>query len=372
MKIMYCITSASWGGAQLNVLELCQNQISRGNSVIFVVGNEGPLLNKVRNIDGVKVILMKSLHREVNFCYDIRAIFELRMLLKKERPDILHLHSSKAGTLGRVAAIGLPVKTVFTVHGWAFTEGIGSRKKQVIFRLIERTMEPFTDLFICVSKFDYEIGLNKHVLKARNKKAIVVHNGAPQSVSITPEDKKIHNPLRFVMTARFSEQKDQETLIKALNDNKMFDFEMVFVGDGSTFQKNMKLCEDLGLVDKIKFVGFKNDVTNYLRRSDVYVLSTLYEGLPISIIEAMSYGLPVIASEVGGNAELVKNGYNGFLVKRKDYKDLAEKLKYFLLNPSQAGVFGENSLKIYTEDFSLNEMLDRVNSEYAELVKSNK
>ena len=87
---MYCITSSSWGGAQLHVLELCQNQMKRGNKVIFLVGNNGPLLEKVRRIKGVRVILLPSLVREISFVKDITAVIKLRKIIKRERPDIVH------------------------------------------------------------------------------------------------------------------------------------------------------------------------------------------------------------------------------------------------------------------------------------------
>ncbi|OYS46978.1 hypothetical protein CBF87_05095 [Limosilactobacillus reuteri] len=110
MKILYCITSSSWGGAQLHVLELCADQLARGNEVTFIVGNKGPLLDKVKQLKGVKVILLPSLVREISPTNDIKAIVELRKIIKSESPDIVHLHSSKAGVIGRLSSIGLRKK----------------------------------------------------------------------------------------------------------------------------------------------------------------------------------------------------------------------------------------------------------------------
>ena len=180
MKIMYCITSSSWGGAQLHVLELCQNQMKRGNKVIFLVGNNGPLLEKVRRIKGVRVILLPSLVREISFVKDITAVIKLRKIIKRERPDIVHLHSSKAGTLGRIASIGLNCKVIFTVHGWAFTEGVNSKIKKFIYRTIEKSVSRFTDLFICVSEYDRNLGMERGVLNP-NSHVAVIHNGSVMS-----------------------------------------------------------------------------------------------------------------------------------------------------------------------------------------------
>lgn len=215
MKIMYCITSSSWGGAQLHVLELCRDQINRGNQVTFVVGNKGPLLTKVKQVPGVKTIVLKSLHREISPINDLKAIVKLRHLIKKENPDILHLHSSKAGTLGRIAAIGLHSKTkvVFTVHGWAFTDGVPSGTKKNIYKVIEKLMTPLADLIICVSDFDKKIGMKYKVLNGKTK-VVVIHNGSPKP-TVNKVNHVAHKPLRLVMIARFSKQKDQESLIKA-------------------------------------------------------------------------------------------------------------------------------------------------------------
>ncbi|URL83308.1 glycosyltransferase [Limosilactobacillus fermentum] len=130
------------------------------------------------------------------------------------------------------------------------------------------------------------------------------------------------------MIARFSPQKDQETLIKAVTKLPKDSYKLTFVGDGETLQTNKELVSKYGLNHNIKFVGFKDDISDELINNDVYILSTHYEGLPISIIEAMSYGLPIIASDIGGNNELIKNKENGFLVH--NVEELAKSLLFLV------------------------------------------
>ncbi len=364
MKILYCITSSSWGGAQLHVLELCQDQVNRGNEVVFVVGNEGPLLDKVRRIPQVKTIVLKTLHREISPLNDIKAIFELRNIIKKEKPDIVHLHSSKAGTIGRLANIGLKSKAVFTVHGWAFTDGISSKRKKGIFRLIEKLVAPFSDLIICVSEYDYKIGMRDRVINHRN--AVVIHNGVPSPQNFNVFERIVHNPVKLVMTARFSPQKDQETLINAVSKLNKDDYKLIFVGDGETLDANKALVKELQLQDNIDFVGFKKDVTPYLKNSDIYILSTKYEGLPISIIEAMSYGLPIIATNVGGNSELVIN--NGYLVNNED--ELINALDTLISNRKQIKLFGEESYRMFKDEYLLQRCMDKTNAQYNKLLNA--
>ncbi|EEJ39686.1 glycosyltransferase, group 1 family protein, partial [Limosilactobacillus vaginalis DSM 5837 = ATCC 49540] len=120
------------------------------------------------------------------------------------------------------------------------------------------------------------------------------------------------------MVARFSKQKDQETLIRAVKELPSDKYQLTFVGAGETLQQNQRLVSKFNLESNVKFIGFREDINKVLEKKDIFVLSTHYEGLPISIIEAMAYGLPVLATDVGGNSEMVKNNINGFLFSSKN------------------------------------------------------
>ena len=364
MKILYCITSSSWGGAQLHVYELCRYERQRGNEIVFIVGNQGLLLEKIRLLPGKKVIVVPSLKRSISPLNDIKATIELRRIFIREHPDIIHLHSSKAGTLGRIAARGLNAKVVFTVHGWAFTEGISSKFNKRIFRFIECYVARFTDLFICVSDYDRQLGIKYHVL---NKKIPVrtIHNGAP---TITSEkiNYSVHTPIKFIMIARFSPQKDQEILIKAVSKLPRNSFFLTFVGDGETLSRCQSLVKELGLAKQVNFVGFKKDISSYLVENDVYILTTHYEGLPISVIEAMSYGLPVIVSDVGGDNELVISGKNGFLIHSQ--KELERSLDHFIHTPELIKKMGKNSLSLFLKQFTLQKQLLDTHNLYQKLL----
>lgn len=364
MKILYCITRSTWGGAQRNIWELIKNQVKLKNQVILVVGDSGDLSKKVKNyLPQVKVIVLPSLQRSINPVKDIWAIHQLRKIINQETPDIVHLHSSKAGVIGRIACMYKKCKVVFTVHGWSFTDGIASKKKKDIYRKIERIMWPLTDEYICVSKYDYNIGIRDHVIK-NPRKACVIYNGIDYDMQ-NSLDREIHEPLRFVMTARFSEQKDQLSLIHAFKNTK--NCSLIFIGDGPTLTKAKELVLQNNLEKRIKFLGFQKDVDKYLTKSDVFVLSTHYEGLPISIIEAMSHAMPIIASDVGGNSELVKNYQNGILTS--DVNSLQRAIEYFVNNQNMIDKMGKKSLELYNSNFNLNKFLNRTQGIYDQLLK---
>ena len=362
---MYCITSSSWGGAQLHVLELCRDQVRRGNDVCFVVGNEGPLLDKIKEIKKIRIFLLPSLKRKVSPFSDFKSVFALRRLIKKEKPDILHLHSSKAGTIGRLAAVALREKTkvIFTVHGWAFTDGVPSKSKRCVYRFVEKLVSPLTTLFICVSNYDKKIGIRDKVL-TKQSKVVVVHNGSPE-----PPKKyvnfSVHNPVRLVMIARFSSQKNQRMLINAMSNLNKELWNLTFVGDGETLNQCKELVKKLNLNSNINFVGFKDDISQYLIENDVYILTSFYEGLPISIIEAMSYGLPVVASNVGGNSELVKSEVNGYLINSQN--ELENVISRFIASPKKIREMGEKSLERFKSALTLDGNLEKINTIYKKI-----
>lgn len=363
MKIVYVITQATWGGAQAHLYSLIERQVKIGNTVTLISGIEGRLSDQIKkNLPQVKLVIISNLVRQVSLINDFKAIRALRKLLKRLKPDILHLHSSKAGMVGRLAALGLSMKVIFTVHGWGFTPGV-SKKQQLLIKLVEKTLRPLTTYYICVSEFDQNIGLRGKVLKASKENYVVIHNGAPKPKEFDRRPATL--PVRLVMTARFSKQKDQTSLIRAVKSLDKSKYHLSLVGDGETLEDNQRLVEELRLTDNVSFEGFKSDVSDSLIHNDVYILSTHYEGLPISIIEAMSYKLPIIATDVGGNKELVKD--NGYLIS--SISDLTQRIQYLIDHPDLIGRLGNASYELYKNEYTLEHCLDKTNFYYNELIK---
>lgn len=364
MKILYFITTSNWGGASEHVFELCKYEAKLGNSVTLVTGSKGELLDRISTIPNVSTILINSVKREISPLNDIKSVLVLRKIIKKINPDIVHLHSSKAGILGRLATINLDCKVIFTVHGWSFTDGISSKFRKKVFKYVEKFAAPLADLYICVSNYDKQIAYREKVLIPNKNKVIVVHNGAPLNKSHDSFiDKTIPEITRFIMVARFSNQKDQMGLIKACGLlSSEYKFKLTFVGDGPNLKECKKLVQKMGLEDSIYFLGFKRNVDTYLEKNDVFVLLTHYEGLPISIIESMSIGMPIIASNVGGNKELVFNKKNGFLVNNEN--ELVKALKYFIDNKNKIAEMGKQSQRIYLSSFTLSKNLNSIHKQY--------
>ncbi|NOU95107.1 glycosyltransferase [Paenibacillus sp. LMG 31456] len=358
MRILFAITRAEWGGAQVHVFDLIRHAVEKKYECILVSGEEGDLTARVREI-GVKVIILHTLTRKIRVAKDFKAIMGFVQILKNEKPQLVHVHSSKVGIIGRVACRIAKIPVIFTAHGWAFTEGV-SKSGTFLFTIIEKLVAIISNKIICVSDFDRNLALSN---KVGNKgQLITIHNGVKQGdISLMKKNKG--NIIKIIMVARFSAQKDYKTLLLALQ-KLSGPIKVYLVGTGELLEESKKLVLDLNIENFVEFLGKRNDVKQLLINSDIFVLTSNYEGLPISIIEAMESKLPVIASNVGGVNELVVDGMNGFLVERGDVGAVANSLQKLINNKSLREEMGMASYGRFTEMFTLEKMLDKTFSVY--------
>jgi glycosyltransferase involved in cell wall biosynthesis len=364
MKIGFVITLSTWGGAQVHLFELAKNLINQGHDCFVVIGEEGELSNTLKSI-GIKTIILESLVREINPVKDLKCTLDLYNIFKKEKPDIIHLHSSKAGLVGRISAKLNKIPVIFTAHGWAFTEGV-SKVKGRIFLFLERFAAKISNKIICVSEFDRQLAIKNNV--GNSEILVTIHNGVEsRTKNIENRDNKIP---KLIMVARFSAQKDYETLTLALSKVNG-DFEIQYVGVGELMPKIKSLVAENHLETRVKFLGMRKDVLNLLEQANIFILSSNYEGLPISIIEAMAAKLPIIATNVGGVNELVEDNKNGFLTHRKDYDELATKIQSLIDNPELCKKMGQASYEKYESDFTISAMLNKTFKVYEEVLANN-
>jgi len=340
--------------------------IQKGIDCEVIVGEKGILYDRVQEL-GVKVHYLPSLVHEINPLKDFKAIIEVYKLIRKINPDIVHLHSTKAGWIGRVSSFLARKKNIFTAHGWCFTEGVSSSRKIVGIR-VEKILGKITDKIICVSNYDKSLAINYNVID--HTKLEVVYNGVKNG-EISQVDEwlaKNEAVIKVIMVARFSEPKDHMTVIKAIS--KLEDkFKLYFVGDGPTLLGAKNLVEQMDIKDRVTFLGHRDDIQKLLLSSDVFILSSKYEGLPISIIEAMRAGLPVIGSDVGGVSELIDNGKNGFLFKAGDDRKLAEIIK-ILEDVQLREQISTESRRCFQQKFTLDKCIAHTYSIYNEVIQN--
>jgi len=368
MKIVYILTRSDViGGASVHLLDLACGMRDMGHEVTILVGGEGVFL-KHAQMRGLQYFTLRHLVREIHLIKDVKGFWELRSALTRLNPDIIHLHSSKAGILGRLVGKSLSIPTAFTVHGWSFTEGV-SEKRRILYRFLEKFMARFSDKVITVSEYDKQLALRFGV--GSDDLLITVHNGMPE-LSLSSVVRLPQKTVRMIMVARFDSQKNQSALLEALAKIKPLAWSMEFVGDGPMLNKAKKLARQLGLADRVLFSGACDDVPARLETSDVFILISNWEGLPLTILEAMRSGLPVVASKVGGVPEAVYDGKTGFLVERDDNVGLVNAVTRLLESPQLREKFGQQGKIKFQNKFTFNKMLEETMGVYDAILKGRK
>jgi glycosyltransferase involved in cell wall biosynthesis len=362
MKIVHIITrSDSIGGAQIHVRDLSQALQKQGHEVIVLVGGDGPFLQELHRA-GIPYRPLQHLVRPISPKRDLAAIREIARQLRDLRPDVVAAHSSKAGWIGRFVGRVLKIPTVFTAHGWAFTEG-GSERKRWFYTIAERVAALFSTRIIAVSEYDYRLARSRGV--ADSRKLCLVHNGVPETEPAelaAPE----RTPPRIVMVARFEEPKDQLRLLTALAQIGTRDWTLDLIGDGPLRSSAEQRTRELGLQERVNFLGNCSDVAQRLPAYQVFVLLSKYEGFPLSILEAMRAGLPVIASRVGGIQEAVQDGVHGYLISGLDDAELVDRLNVLLQDPQLRVRMGSLARERYTKQFTIEKMVQKTLHVYTE------
>ena len=362
MRILYVITRSDvMGGASVHLLDLAEGIQDMGHDVAILVGGNGVFLDKALS-RGIACTSLKNMFRELRPISDVKCFFEVRRRIKTYSPDLVHLHSSKAGILGRMAAVSLGVPSVFTAHGWAFTEGVSSLKR-FFYKYIERFMSSLCGRVIAVSEYDRQLAVDLSVVTAN--KIVAIHNGIPD---IPPVHKESGAACHMIMVARFEEPKDHASLINALAQLQDLDWTLELVGDGPLLNEIKNRCSELGLIGRVSFPGARSDVQDRLARSDLFVLLSKWEGFPLTILEAMRAGLPVIASNVGGVSEAVCSGQTGYLVGRDDPEALVIYMRLLLTNSKLRDEMGAAGRASFSKRFQFSTMLEKTNNVYREII----
>lgn len=368
MKIAYIITrSDSIGGAHIHVRDLASWLIKNGHMVHVLVGGRGPFVSELERWQ-IPYTIIQSLIRPINPLRDLTGVWEIRRKLAMLRPNIVSTHSSKAGWLGRIAARSLRIPVIFTAHGWAFTDGVRESHRWIYARA-ERLVAPLSNRIITVSIYDRQLALRYGIASA--KKLVTIHNGVPD-VPESLRAKPALEPPRLIMVARFEEQKDHKTLLEALVQLRELPWSLELIGDGPLRADMERLATDLGIRSRIDFVGAVSDVANRLSKSQIFILTSRWEGFPRSILEAMRAGLPVLASNVGGVSESVADGVNGILVPRGDVEAVAKGLYTLLTNPGLRRRLGERSRERFEQDFTFERMAKKTIEVYHQVLKEQK
>lgn len=362
--ILYIITRGILGGAQKHILQLSQ-QLKSDFDICVIIGEMGPLLSSLRD-EGIQVYHFPSLGNTISPFKDLYSFFKILSLIRQVRPSLVSTHSSKAGILGRLASKLCGVPVIFTAHGWAFTDGVPEFKRKIYIR-IEKLAARWADKIICVSENDRQLALNYGV--ASHPKLLTIHNGMSLQDKHSRSVRGTGDLVRIIMVARITEQKDHKLLLKAISTlHTKTPYILTLVGDGELTSVVQKYSAELGVEDKVEFLGARKDVAKLLDESDIFVLTSKWEGFPRSILEAMRAGLPVVASDVGGCKEAVIEGETGYLVPRGDEEALKQRLKGLIDDPFLRNKMGQAGIQRFLDHFTFDIMFKKTFEVYQQVM----
>lgn len=367
-KVLLVVTKSNFGGAQRYVYDLATSLPQEQYAVSVAFGGTGlpgagagdlhVLLSKA----GIRTLFIKNFARDIFFLKDLFALFELVAIFKKEKPDIVHLNSSKAGGLGALAARLSGIHTiVYTAHGWPHREPRSVVAKSLIYLFSWFTVLLSTHT-ITVSGTDL-----KDTPSLFKKRSLVrVHNGIDLKTPLLEKEtarKKLQekttpsipNSAWVVTIAELTRNKNLESLIQALVNVK--DAVLISIGRGELETTLKELTKKLGIEDRVFFLGFVPNADHYLKAADVFVLPSFKEGLPYTLLEAGHAQLPVVASNTGGIPEIIEHEKNGLLIDPKNIQEIEMALNTLISSPEKRALFGEALQEKVATHFSKERMV---------------
>ena len=375
IKILHVITHLPIGGAQDNTLYTVELLDKEKYDISLCCNLDGELVERAKKVEAVKLFDIPFLGREVSPYRDIRAFLSLYKLFKEEDFTIIHTHSSKAGLLARLAAVlnKTPI-VIHTIHGFAFNDFMNGLKKN-FFIYLEKLLAKWTDVLITVSNLNKKkiIDLNiAHENKIKN-----IYSGIDLSLFTNKRNDEFRKELNLEndhlllgSVGRLSNQKDPITMIEAFGIiSKPFpNAHLALVGDGELKGKILEKIDQLKLNDRIHLTGNKNNPWSVYHSMDLFIMSSIYEGLGRSITEALSCGVPVVCTDVEGVPEIVRDNITGILVPPKDANKLADGIIRTLNDMETAKKMAEEGRRFVNDNFDVNKMVNDIDSLYNTLL----
>ena len=381
-KILYIITKSNWGGAGVYVFDLATNLPKDRFETVVAFGGSGKLKEKLE-ASGIRTIQIGRLGRDISLLDEFLVFFNLLKIIRDEKPNILHLNSAKAGGLGALAGriynlsntflciflkdgkYKLKTKIIYTVHGWTFREERPYAQNALI-RILSWLTIAFSDATITVSEKDFvdspNLFLKRHVVIIKNgigkiefknreflRRGIFKMSGLPQK----------KNRVCLGTIAELHKNKGLSYAIEAMADtvNETSNIVLFILSEGEEGKNLEKKIKDLGLGEKVFLPGFVENAAQYLPAFDIFILPSIKEGLPYTILEAGAAGLPVIATSVGGIPEIIDDMKTGILIRPRQPKELVRAIKFLIENKEKAAELGKNLSDKVAREFSLEKMV---------------
>ena len=381
IPVLHPITRLIVGGAQENTMYTAALLDPRRFHAEVLsgpqTGPEGSLIEEVR-ARGVPLTILPDLRREINPWHDLKALWKLTRFIRQHRFTIVHTHSSKAGILGRVAArLARTPIVVHTVHGWSFHDHMPAPKR-ALFVALERLAAPLSDALVVVTRQDIDKGLDAgigrpeqyHLIRSaisldRFDPAQVDRQAVRAELNIPPDAPVLGN------VGRFSPQKNPLDWVRVAGRvaREIPGCHFLLVGDGPLRSDVEAALTAEGIAGQTILTGLRRDVPQMMAAMDVFLLTSLWEGLPRVIPQAMSMEVPVVANRADGTSEAIAHGETGYLCEPDDLESHATYCLDLLRDPTHRRQMGQRGRAWATREFDVRHMVAQIADLYDSLLE---
>ena len=388
MKIAFLITKSNWGGAQKYVYELATSLPRDRFEPRVIAGGNGPLITRLEDAS-IKVIPMENLGRDVDAKKDFAAFKELWGIIRREKPDVLHINSSKAGAMGALIGRLLRVpKIIFTSHGWAFNED-----RPVYQKLIIRTLHWLTLILA-----HQTIAVSENIKNAFigwpgiTNKITVIHNGIKPTtgyakngarVALSAAFPQLKKPLEhkhvywvgtiaelhpvknldgaLLAMKELLEQYARESATKKSSPHLLY----TIMGEGAERATLEKMITDLGLTEHVFLLGHVADAAQYIKAFDTFLLPSKSEALAYVLLEAGLQETPVVSTAVGGIPEIIEDMKSGILIQPRKPAEIAHAVNFYAEHPDIARQYARALYESVKVEFTLEKMVSETEKVYS-------
>ena len=348
-KCLQITGNSSYGGAGYLLLGWCRYLLARGWQV-DILATDPLWVSELQKIPGLRILQDILIPRDIAPALDLKAFAQMISLMRREHYDVVHTYTATPGFLGRMAArfVGAPV-ILHHQAGWTVNE-FSSWRSRILYTPLEYLVTLASSKSICVS---YAVEKQAHQFHiAPSSKLVVICNGIePQPYMAATQSNDAREALRRELgfpddhllignTGRLSQQKDNGPLIQAMASLKSLipdvPYTLLLAGDGPDQQKLEELVHSLDLGEQVRLLGFRSDIPKFLAGIDIFVSPSLWEGLSISLLEAMAAAKPIVTTSILPNAELIEHQVTGLLVPARAPDQIAQAIARFVNEPELA------------------------------------
>jgi glycosyltransferase involved in cell wall biosynthesis len=373
LRILHVVQSGD-GGAARQVLTLSRNLKRNGYNITVVCSDDGFLVRELQH-SNIEVISGSWLGKKAF----AKALVSVAL---QRKFDIIHLHGTPAGFLGGLI-FGLSQKSriVYTERGWAFDFAVLYKPRFYYYIrnwLLEKIACTCAQAVVAVSKGDFKSAVSQHIVS--KKKLNIIYNGVDISLFSSPPQENLQSlrsevdwdngKLYVITVSRLHPQKSVDLFIEAANlivKNGQRDLQFIIVGDGEEREELERLVDELNIKAYVHFWGFRDNIPAVLSMADLFVLTSCHEGLPNVILEALASRTPVVATDVPGTREVIKDGVNGLLVPYGNPTEIATAISVLLSSEEKRHSLVDAGWQIVNQKFSATNTAERIESLYSQI-----